>query len=62
MKNPLAILTYDELDVIWDAVSQYSENRLEDENGNPVENKALDSVENKLDAFFATAFTEKQWT
>ena len=29
-----------------------------DENGNPVENKALDSVENKLDAFFAEAFRE----
>jgi len=60
MKNPLAILTYDELDVIWDAISQYSENRSEDEHGNPEENKALDSVENKLDAFFATAFTENK--
>ena len=59
MKNPLSILTYEELDVIWDAISQYSENRSEDENGNPVENKALDSVENKLDAFFANAFREK---
>jgi hypothetical protein len=58
MKNPLSILTYEELDVIWDAISQYSENRSEDENGNPVENKALDSVENKLDAFFADEFRE----
>ena len=58
MKNPLSILTYEELDVIWDAIAQYSENRSEDEKGNPVENKALDSVENKLDAFFADAFRE----
>jgi len=56
--STLTNLTYDELEVIWDAVSQFSENRLTDDNGDEIEHKPLESVEGKLDTFFANIHKE----
>jgi hypothetical protein len=58
--STLANLTYDELEVIWDAVSQFSENRLPDDNGDEIEHKPLESVEGKLDSFFANIHQENK--
>ena len=45
-------LTLEELHIIWEAVSQFSENRGTDELGEQLELPAVDALVEKLDAHF----------
>lgn len=45
-------LTKEELHIIWEAVSQFSENRGTDELGEQLELPAVDALVEKLDAHF----------
>ena len=54
--NPLENLNHNQLHIIWEALSQFSENQLCDsETGDEIENPILDDLINKLDNYIANA-------
>ena len=52
-------LTQEEIQIIWEAVSQFSENRGADKLGEPLELPAVDALLERLDAHFAKVEGEK---
>ncbi len=54
--NPLENLNNAQIHIIWEALSQFSENQLCDsETGNEIDNPILDDLINKLDNYIANA-------
>lgn len=54
--NPLENLNNDQVHIIWEALSQYSENQLTDPTtGEEIENPILDDLVERLDNHIAQA-------
>ena len=54
--NPLENLDNDQIHIIWEALSQYSENQPTDpKTGEEIENLILDDLVEKLDSHIAQA-------
>jgi hypothetical protein len=54
--NPLENLNNDQIHIIWEALSQYSENQPTDPStGDEIENPILDDLIDKLDNYIANA-------
>jgi hypothetical protein len=54
--NPLENLNNDHLHIIWEALSQFSENQLCDpQTGEEIENPIIDDLVNRLDNYIANA-------
>ena len=52
-KITVSELTLPETRLIWDALQQMSDNRVEDVDGEPIPNPVLDALLEKFDAMFA---------